>query len=224
MFANIRRVALGSLAALLIGWFVVPEADARPMVGRGYGGGWGNYGRSYYGGGWGGGYGRGYYGGGLGYPYYGSGFGIGIGRGYYGGLGYGGYGSYYGSPYYGYGSYSYPAYNYSSPTYYTAPSTVVVPSTTTYQSLYPATTAVAGNSASIDVRVPPDARVWFDNQEMAQNVGAMRHFNSPPLEPGSDYQYTVRAQWMQNGQMVQNVKNVIIHAGDHVTVDFLSGT
>lgn len=218
MFTNIRRIALGGLAALLIGMFVVPEADARPGVGGGWGG-YRNYG--------GVGYGRGYYGGvgygGYGYPY-GSGFGIGIGRGYYGGLGYGGYGSTYGAPYYGYGgSYNYPSYYYGSPTY-TAPSTMVVPSTTTYQSLYPATTAVAGNSASIDVRVPPNARVWFDNQEMAQNVGTMRHFSSPPLEPGSDYQYTVRAQWMQNGQMIQNVKNVIIHAGDRVTVDFLSGT
>jgi len=216
MFTNLRRIALCGLAALLMGSFVVPESNARPYIGRGYGGGWGGYGGGY--GRYGGlGYGSGYYGG---YPYFGSGLGIGYGRGY------GGYG--YGLGNYGYGgygsSYGYPSYYYSSPTYYSAPATVVVPSTTTYQSLYPATTAVAANSASIDVRVPNDARVFFDNQEMAQNVGTMRHFTSPPLEPGSDYQYTVRAMWMQNGQMVQQVRSVVIHAGDHVTVDFLSAT
>jgi len=238
MFATIRRLAFCGIATLLIGLCVVPEATARPILGRGgFGGGYyGGYGRGSYGGlgygglgygglGYGGlGYGRAGYGGyGYGYPYYGSGYGGVLGRSYYN---YGGYG--YGYPtYYGSG-YNYPNY-FTTPSYgytYSAPAAVAVPSTS-YQSLYPSTTSVvttAANAAQIDVRVPPDAHVWFDNQEMAQNVGTVRTFNSPPLEPGSDYQYTIRAMWNQNGQMVQQSRNVVIHAGEHVTVDFLSGT
>jgi len=240
MFKGLRRFALYGLLAGLLSLGLASEALAQIGFSIGTGrGGWGGfgpgYGRGFYGPGFG--YGRGFYGGGYGFNrgfygpgFYGSGVGITVGPRYSAPY-YGGYG-YYSSPAYSYSAptytYSAPAYSYSAPTYtYSRPATVAVP-TESYQSLYPPTTTVTtpatpNNAALIHVRVPEGARVFFGNYEMAQQTGSMRHFSSPPLEPGYDYQYQVKAQWMQNGQPMEQTRDVTVKAGTRVQVDFMSG-
>jgi len=66
----------------------------------------------------------------------------------------------------------------------------------------------------------PDAQVWVEGQEMS-STGTMRPFYSPPLEDGS-YTYTFRAQWSQDGKAVDQTRQVRVHPGDRITVDFSS--
>jgi uncharacterized protein (TIGR03000 family) len=71
------------------------------------------------------------------------------------------------------------------------------------------------------VRVPPQARVWIDNTPMKQ-AGPIRLFESPPLEPNSDYQYYIQATWVENGREVSRTRKVTIRAGDRLMVNFAS--
>jgi uncharacterized protein (TIGR03000 family) len=74
-------------------------------------------------------------------------------------------------------------------------------------------------STSIRVQVPAQARVWFDNQSTSQ-TGAVRDFVSPPLTPGQEYRYTVRATWSEDGHEIQRQQVVSFSAGDPVSIDF----
>jgi uncharacterized protein (TIGR03000 family) len=50
--------------------------------------------------------------------------------------------------------------------------------------------------------------------------GTERLFESPPLEPGQSYHYTVKARWMEDGKMVEQKRDVPVRAGEIVKVDF----
>jgi len=168
------------------------------------------------------------------------GFSYGAGRAYYGGY-YPGYSSgysrwnapYYGSPgyprYYGSSRWSSPGYmrgwyepGYSSsyPSGMTASS---YPSQTSAQSYYGPTDEMprADQTVRISVRVPPDAELWFDGVK-TQQTGRSRDFISPPLEPGQDYVYHLRARWMRDGQEGVQTRELRVRAGDQKRVDFLS--
>jgi uncharacterized protein (TIGR03000 family) len=174
----------------------------------GYRGGWGgyhNYGWGGYRSGWGG---WPYIGFGLGYPYY-SGYG-------------------YGSPYYSSSYYVSPIYSsnyyvepyYSSVPVYTpgyvessyAPVVTNPPASTTTTTVAPAT---------VEVRVPANAEVWFGDFKTSQ-TGSDRVFSSPPLPRDRDYTYQVRARWMENGQPVERTREVHVTGGQSQVVDFMS--
>jgi uncharacterized protein (TIGR03000 family) len=155
-------------------------------------------------------------------------FNVGVGQPYYYG-----YSPWYSSYYYprswGFGMYPYrsyyysPAYAteyYSPPNYsYTYPNNAGYTSQPTY-STQTSDEDLAENPNAIRVRVnvPENARVWFENQETQQR-GTDRLFVSPPLEAGKDYVYHIKAQWMENGRPVVRSKEIIVHAGDRVTID-----
>ena len=54
--------------------------------------------------------------------------------------------------------------------------------------------AAPSNTATIQVSVPADAKVWFDDSPTEQ-TGSERSFESPPLTPGKTYSYMITAQW-----------------------------
>jgi uncharacterized protein (TIGR03000 family) len=115
-------------------------------------------------------------------------------RGY--GYGYGGH-SYWGHNYWGYRHY------YVTPSYYCAPAPLVT-------SCIPATIRVA---------VPCEAKVWIDGQATCQS-GANRVFESPPLAPGKEFTYTVKAEWRgPDGKNVCLTRQVDIQANACVDVD-----
>jgi len=235
-------------AAALAGALVLlcpGKSEAQRRGGIGFGGYRGGFGGGYGLGGYGlGGYGLGGYGlgyGGYGYPGFG---GMGLyrgGLGYgglgYGGLGYGGYGGYAYSPSYygGYGNYGGYAYSPSyyggydgfaySPSYYGGmssgtPNYAYNTPNASYQSFYPqGGQQQLGNSADIRVTVPADAEIWFDGTKM-QQTGPQREFMTPPLTPGHTYTYEVRAKWTQNGQPMDQRRNVDVQAGRQAFVDF----
>jgi uncharacterized protein (TIGR03000 family) len=175
-------------------------------VSRGSGGGY--RGVSGYRGGYGGygGY-RGGYGG-----YGGFGLGLGIGLGYAGDYGFASPGYYYGD-----GGAIYNSMPYSDPYYSGTPvyGSDLAPSGGAYG--YAALTQA--RPAQINVQVPANAKVWFDGTATEQQ-GTSRVFASPALTPGSDYYYTLKAQWREGDKDVTQSRRVDVRAGANVTVDF----
>jgi uncharacterized protein (TIGR03000 family) len=150
-------------------------------------------------------------------------FGLGYGYGYYPYY-YGGYNAY---PSYYYGGYSYDPYSYAWPgvtddSGYDGSYGSVTPSDSNGSpsvgslSYYaPAT----DTSASVTVKVPEGARLWFNGTPMTA-TGSVREFTSPPLTPGRRYSYEVQARWNENGREMTQTQDVEVRAGAHVNVDF----
>lgn len=138
-------------------------------------------------------------------------------RGGYSGLYYPGYfsrnyfGSYY--PSVGAGAYYAPTYTPSSVYVYGsgAPGGYLPPDQ--------AGAAPSDNTASVGIHVPSDAEVWF-NGDATQQKGENRQYATPPLAPGRDYQYEVRARWIDNGKPVDQTRTVYVHANERSEVDF----
>jgi uncharacterized protein (TIGR03000 family) len=184
------------------------------MAQRGGHGGGGHVGAAHVGGAWGGAYHGGYAHYGYGYPraYYHNGYwpyaAGGFALGYaLGGGGWGGYGY---APGYGY---AYPDYGYAAPGYYDAVPSAVVPSTY-------AAPANAQQPVMMTVTVPKADAEVFINDTATTSTGTERQFESPALDPGQGYHYTIRAQWMENGKRVEQKREVPVKAGQTVTVDF----
>ena len=62
-----------------------------------------------------------------------------------------------------------------------------------------------------------------DRSAKTTQTGTNRLFTSPPLTPGTNYAYDVRAQWMDNGKPVDRTKSVAVHAGDQLDVNMMAG-
>jgi uncharacterized protein (TIGR03000 family) len=113
---------------------------------------------------------------------------------------------------------------------YVAPVVVPPPG---YQASYPPQSpppggppAPAENTARFQVRMPAgENEVWLNGVRTRQ-TGAQQWYKSPPMTPGEDYSYEVRARWTENGQTVERTRTVLIHANDRVTIDLTepSGT
>jgi len=221
MFMSRRRTLLALCAAALSAVLLLPDVSSAQFGrgGRGAGGiGIGNYGgRGGNYGGWGGNYG--------GWGNYG--------YGNYGGYGWSSPGYWNSSPYYGgsYGGtyvtpgnwyYNPQPYNYSSPMF----NGTYGNSTVSTESAYPPSgrsqVAVDRNRALIDVHVPPNAQVLFDNSP-TQQQGPERRFMTPPLEPNSQYTYEVTAKWMdQNGKERRESRTVRLTPGQTIDVNFVT--
>ena len=79
------------------------------------------------------------------------------------------------------------------------------------------TEASPERAVRINVRVPADAKIWFDGTETIQ-TGMARSFESPPLTAGLEYAYHVRIQWQQDGNVVSQSQPIIVHAGDEINL------
>ena len=100
----------------------------------------------------------------------------------------------------------------------------VISNTVTPPAFGPTTTTLttsAGQAATIDVTVPAEAQLWFDTT-LTTKAGTTREFISPPLDPGRDYTYNLRATWLDNGQEVVRQRAVRVRAGEHVNVNLTS--
>jgi len=90
-----------------------------------------------------------------------------------------------------------------------------------YQALIAAAGAKAPadrRRAYIEVRVPDDAEVFFDNTATKQ-TGANRSFMTPPLEKGT-YSFEVSVRWMADGKAHKETRNIRLTPGQTVNVDF----
>jgi uncharacterized protein (TIGR03000 family) len=136
---------------------------------------------------------------------YGGGYGGCYGGGCYGGGCYGGYGGCYGCGY----AVSYaPVGGYA---YATSPGVYTAQATTPAQARAPAT---------LVINLPADAKLTVDGTATTQ-TSARRVFNSPPLEPGSDYYYNLKAEITRDGHTYAQTQRVTVRAGRQsvVTLD-----
>jgi uncharacterized protein (TIGR03000 family) len=136
--------------------------------------------------------------------------------GYYGAWPYYGY-----YPYYGYSNY-YPytsSSDWSSPAYDSGYYGSYEDGTSSSQDSDLSGTAQPATRAKITVSVPADAEIWFNGTRMT-STGSVREYQSPPLTPGSQYTYKVRARWNENGHEVTQTQQVKVTAGAHVSVKF----
>lgn len=80
-----------------------------------------------------------------------------------------------------------------------------------------------GGCLILSVKVPqPTAEVTVDGKRTVQ-TGTDRIFESPPLEAGQVYKYTVTARWVERGQTVEVSREVTGNPGEVVRVDFSTG-
>src|SRR5262249_37144726 len=68
------------------------------------------------------------------------------------------------------------------------------------------------NTAGITAHLPEDAQLWINEYQTRQR-GMLRHFESPPLTPGTKYSYTARLVWFEGGHWVSETKNLPVSAG-----------
>jgi uncharacterized protein (TIGR03000 family) len=89
-----------------------------------------------------------------------------------------------------------------------------------YPSVYPPVPRVRAeaNTATIVLRTPQDAEVWFQGQKMPPG-GGLRRFQSPPLARGKEYSYDIRARWTEDGRTKDETRRVPVHAGDQLRID-----
>ena len=73
--------------------------------------------------------------------------------------------------------------------------------------------------ARIIVRVPADAKLTVDGVDCPLTTET-RAFDTPNLQPGQQFYYTVQAQVTRDGKSVSEIKRVIFEAGSSVDVEF----
>jgi uncharacterized protein (TIGR03000 family) len=111
---------------------------------------------------------------------------------------------------------------------YPSPSPPVAPGST-----YPSSVAAPLRSQAespptalpvyFELQMPADAEIWFDDARTAQ-TGTVRRFVSPPVPPGQDYAYVVRARWTEGGTEVTQSRRITFRAGEQVSVAFPAAT
>jgi uncharacterized protein (TIGR03000 family) len=131
------------------------------------------------------------------------------------------YNPYYSNPnYYSTPNYNYSTPNYSTPNYATPGVTIVPQSSSGIASASYSTSDTSQNVAYLTVMLPSaDAEIWLGNSATTQK-GMQRTFQSPALEPGRDYTYTVKARWTSEGKSVEQSRDVNVRAGQTSNVDF----
>jgi uncharacterized protein (TIGR03000 family) len=79
---------------------------------------------------------------------------------------------------------------------------------------------VPDTAALINMRVHPDAKIWFSGDE-TKSQGGFRQYVTPALDTGRTYYYEIRARWNENGRDIDRTRRVLVHAGDRTNVDFM---
>jgi uncharacterized protein (TIGR03000 family) len=102
---------------------------------------------------------------------------------------------------------------YGDPGFYQSPSMFLYAHPETV--LYPA----PPGGATVEVKVPAAAEVWFDD-EPTRHRGEFRRFVSPPLAPGKEFHYDVRARWKEGDRVVDQTRTVGVRSGQTTEVDF----
>jgi uncharacterized protein (TIGR03000 family) len=72
--------------------------------------------------------------------------------------------------------------------------------------------------ARILVRLPADARLLIDG-EPTRSTSDSRRFLSPPLPPGRNFVYLLRAEVVRQGKTLSEVRDVTVRAGEETVVN-----
>jgi uncharacterized protein (TIGR03000 family) len=83
----------------------------------------------------------------------------------------------------------------------------------------PKKTTLAPVPATILVSLPAEAKLTVDGAA-TQSTTATRYFVSPPLTPGQEYFYELKAQVQRDGKTVERSQRVAVEAGKQTRVAF----
>jgi uncharacterized protein (TIGR03000 family) len=75
------------------------------------------------------------------------------------------------------------------------------------------------DQASLSVKLPADAKLYVDGV-LCPLESAERIFETPPLEKGKQFTYTLKAEVVREGKTTSETKLVPIEAGQQVSVEF----
>lgn len=78
--------------------------------------------------------------------------------------------------------------------------------------LPPPPVAERPTTAVLIAHLPEHAAFWVEGTR-TRSLGRTRYFQSPPLLPGREYVYTVRAAWVEDGRWVSRSRKVPVRAG-----------
>jgi uncharacterized protein (TIGR03000 family) len=73
--------------------------------------------------------------------------------------------------------------------------------------------------ARITVRLPEKASLYVDGVACPL-TSSVRSFQTPALDPGQRYRYTLRAEVTRDGQLLRQTRDVSMTAGQRVDVRF----
>jgi uncharacterized protein (TIGR03000 family) len=74
--------------------------------------------------------------------------------------------------------------------------------------------------ATLEVKVPAGAEVWFDGKKNTE-TGTVRHFESSPLLPGVSSSFEVRVRVKGAAQDTDDIRHVTLRAGEKRTLDVM---
>src|SRR5262249_31701396 len=77
----------------------------------------------------------------------------------------------------------------------------------------------ATDVAHITVRLPAQARLYVDDT-LCPLTSDTRTFDTPPLQAGRKYYYSMRVELERNGQRLSETRRVVVAAGERVDVAF----
>ncbi len=79
--------------------------------------------------------------------------------------------------------------------------------------------AASALPARLTVKLPVDARLWIDQVECPL-TSDQRPFNTPVLQPGQTYYYTLKMEVQRQGEKKTQSRRVLVTAGQNVSVTF----
>jgi uncharacterized protein (TIGR03000 family) len=74
-------------------------------------------------------------------------------------------------------------------------------------------------SARVTVNLPSDARLWVDAVECPL-TSSVRSFNTPALNPGQRYAYSLKVEIVRDGRTVSETQRIVLTPGEETRVDF----
>jgi uncharacterized protein (TIGR03000 family) len=83
----------------------------------------------------------------------------------------------------------------------------------------PKATSFPPAPAKLTIKLPAEAKLFVDGVQ-APLTSAERTFETPKLDAGKDYVYTIKAELSQEGRTISETKRVTFQAGKEVTVEF----
>jgi len=101
--------------------------------------------------------------------------------------------------------------------------TAAAPGATTASSLTELSVATAKTPATLTLQFPTAAKVWLDGKEVAGKSGTERTLTSPPLSPGQQHTFKVKAEWAADGTTRTYSRDITVGAGEQTRVVVLGG-
>jgi uncharacterized protein (TIGR03000 family) len=77
----------------------------------------------------------------------------------------------------------------------------------------------AGSPARVRVKLPADADLFVDGVRVPQ-TSEVRSFQTPKLEAGRSYYYTLKAEAVRDGRTVSATKRITVEPGKETKVEF----